>query len=188
MSMYKYIRSAWKNPKKLEAQKERVLEWKKDTSTKRIDKPTRLDRARSLGYKAKQGYILVRQRVKRGKRQRPMRKHGKRTKHASPRRDLRISYKVIAEQRAEKKYKNCAVLNSYPVGVDANYYFYEVILVDRTHPAIMADEKINWICDKKGRAIRGITSAGRHSRALTKKGKGVEKVRPSLRANNRKAR
>ena len=188
MSMYKYIRQAWKKPKNLEDQKKRILDWKKDVVTKRIEKPTRLDRARSLGYKAKQGYILIRQRVKRGKRQRPMRKHGKRTKHASPRRDLRISYKVIAEQRVEKKYRNCAVLNSYPVGEDANNYWYEVILVDRTHPAIMADPKINWICDKKGRAARGITSAGRHSRALTKKGKGVEKVRPSLRAHNRTAR
>jgi len=33
--------------------------------------------------------------------------------------------------------------------------------------------------------LRGLTSAGRKSRGLRGKGKGFEKIRPSLRANKR---
>ena len=39
------------------------------------------------------------------------------------------------------------------------------------------------ICNKKGRAMKGLTSAGKKSRNLIKKGKGTEKARPSKRAN-----
>ena len=99
-----------------------------------------------------------------------------------------MSYQWVAEQRAQKKYVNCTVLNSYPVGKGKEHYWFEVILVDRTNPHIIADPKINWICDKKGRAARGLTSAARRSRGLHGKGKGYEKVRPSLRANLRRAR
>jgi len=64
--------------------------------------------------------------------------------------------------------------------------WYEVILVDRSHPQILADKRINWIIVKKGRVFRGLTSAGRKSRGLKKKGIGTEKIRPSLRANYRR--
>ncbi len=48
--------------------------------------------------------------------------------------------------------------------------------------------KLKNIAKKKGRAFRGLTSAGRKSRGLRRKGKGAEKVRPSLRANKRLAK
>ena len=71
MGMYQHIREAWKNPndvlKKL--QHERTIKWRTEPVTVRVERPTRLDRARSLGYKAKQGFIVVRQRVDRGGRQ-----------------------------------------------------------------------------------------------------------------------
>lgn len=72
MGIYKYIREAWKNPKDNlgDIWRKRILEWKKEDVTIRVKKPTRIDKARSLGYKAKQGYIVVRQRVRRGGRQR----------------------------------------------------------------------------------------------------------------------
>ena len=89
------------------------------------------------------------------------------------------NYQWVAEERAQKKYVNCTVLNSYYVGEDGNRLWYEVILVDRAHPVIMADPNINWICNKRGRAARGLTSAGRRSRGLLNKGKGAEKLRPS---------
>lgn len=190
MSMYKYIRDAWKQPKKnlAELWKERLVEWRQDPVTKRIDKPTRIDRARSLGYKAKQGYIVVRQRVLRGGRMKPTPRRGRKTKRYGRRKVLSMNYQQIAEIRAQKDYKNCSVLNSYWVAEDGNYKWYEVILVDRAHPEIIADPKINWICDKKGRAARGLTSAARKARGLRKKGKGSEKTRPSLRAHDRKLR
>ena len=38
----------------------------KATITMRIEHPTRLDKARKLGYKAKQGFVVARTRVRRG--------------------------------------------------------------------------------------------------------------------------
>ena len=72
MGMYKHIREIWKNPRENlgEIWQKRILEWKKEEVTVKIENPTRLDKARSLGYKAKQGYVLLRQRVERGGRQR----------------------------------------------------------------------------------------------------------------------
>jgi len=165
MSMYKYIREAWKKPKENlgELWQKRLLEWKKENVTVRIEKPTRIDRARSLGYKAKQGYILVRQRLLRQKRQRPKFTGGRRSKHMRRKKVLKMSYGWIAEQRAQRKFVNCTVLNSYYVGQDGKYFWYEVILVDRAHPSIKADPRINWICEKRGRAARGLTSAARKS-------------------------
>ncbi len=170
MSMYKYIREAWKKPKETlkEIQRERLLKWRREPVTVRLVRPTRIDRARVLGYKAKQGYIVVRQRVSRGGRMRPKPSGGRRPKRMSRRRDLRISYQQVAEQRAAKKYRNCEVLNSYFVGKDGKYYWHEVILVDRTHPSVLSDERINWISAKKGRVFRGLTSSGKKSRGLRK--------------------
>ena len=64
MGMYKHIREIWKNPKENlgEIWQKRILDWKKEEVTVKIENPTRLDKARSLGYKAKQGYVLVTQR------------------------------------------------------------------------------------------------------------------------------
>ena len=79
-------------------------------------------------------------------------------------------------------------MNSYYVAQDGNHYWYEIILVDRKHPVVLADKKLSWIAaaNKKGRAARGITSAGRKARGLRHKGKGAEKARPSSRANLRR--
>ena len=91
----------------------------------------------------------------------------------------------IAEERTAKKYPNMEVLNSYWVGDDGKTHYYEVILVDPVHPAILKDKKINWISDvsSKRRVLRGKTSAGQKGRGLMYKGRGAEKVRPSIRAN-----
>jgi large subunit ribosomal protein L15e len=114
-----------------------------------------------LGYKAKQGIIIVRQRVDRGGRQRPKITGGRRPKHFGRRKNLVISYQVVAEQRAAEKYSNCEVLNSYEVGKDGSYYWYEVILVDRAHPAVMADKQLSQAVSRRGRAYRGLTSAAK---------------------------
>lgn len=188
MGTYKYIRQQWSNPTEefLENQRKRLIEWRSQNSTIRIEKPTRLDRARSLGYKAKQGYILVRQRVSRGGRQRPDIKAGRRPKTSRQKLVLAKNYQQIAEERAAKSFCNCEVLNSYMVGKDGINYWFEIILVDRSNPTIVRDHRINWIIEKRGRTFRGITSAGRRSRGLRGKGKGFEKSRPSARANKRK--
>lgn len=184
MGMYKYVRELWKQPRENlgELWQKRLIEWRKEPATVRIEHPTRIDRARSLGYRAKPGYIVVRQRVVRGGRQRPDINGGRRSKRFSRRKDLRMSYQWVAEGRAQKKFINCAVLNSYYVGQDGMHFWYEVILVDRAHPVIMADPRINWICGERGRVQRGLTSAAKKSRGLRYKGKGAERARPSRNA------
>ena len=169
MAIYKYIRELWKQPKKNlgEIYKKRLVEWRKQQATIRVAKPTRLDRARSLGYRAKQGFLIVRQRVVRGGHKRPTIRRGRRSKHYSQRKNLSMSYQRIAEIRAQKHFVNCEVLNSYFVGKGGRHYWFEVILVDRAHPNIIKDKKINWISLEKGRVYRGLTSAGKKSKIKT---------------------
>ena len=61
MSLYKHIRDTWKKPQANLGPlwKERIMAWRKENSVVKIEHPTRLDRARSLGYKAKQGYLCL---------------------------------------------------------------------------------------------------------------------------------
>ena len=188
MSMYRYVRDLWKRPKEnmKDLMRERLIKWRKIPATVRIERPTRIDRARSLGYRAKPGFIVVRQRVSAGGHRNPSIKRGRRPKRYSARMALRKSYQLIAEERAQKKYPNCEVLNSYWVAKDGQYYWYEIILVDRANPQIYNDRKINWISLDKGRVFRGKTSAGRKMRNLDNKGKGAEKARPSRRAKKRR--
>jgi|TARA_B100001964_G_C14244236_1_gene606579 large subunit ribosomal protein L15e len=188
MGMYQHIREIWKRPKENLGTiwQKRLLEWRNQDVTVRIKKPTRIDRARSLGYKAKQGFLIVRQRVDRGGRKRETIRHGRRSKHFGQRKDVDKSYQSVAEERTARKYPNCEVLNSYYVGEDGIYFWYEVILIDKAHPQILADPRINWIFKSKhkGRVFRGLTSAAKKSRGLrNNKGKGAEKLRPSRTAN-----
>jgi len=192
MGLYKSISKLWNKPKATirENQKQRLIAWRKQDSTVRIERPTRIDRARTLGYKAKEGIILVRQRVKRGGHQRPRIKAGRKSRRFGSRKNLKISYQVIAEQRSARKYVNLEVLNSYWVGEDSHYYWYEIILLDPLHPVIKSDKNLSWIREKQHtkRVFRGLTAAGKKSRGLNKKGKGTEKIRPSIKANKRRGK
>ena len=189
MGFYQNMRELWTKPKKnLGALwREKLIAWRRDPATLRLAKPTRIDRARSLGYKAKQGYLIVRQRILRGPHNRPRAgRRGRRSKHAGRTMLLRKDYRLIAEERAKKAFPNCEVLNSYFLAKDGRYCWHEIILVDRAHPAILADERIKWIAFKRGRASRGLTSAGKKVRGLRHKGMGAEKARPSRRAHSRR--
>jgi large subunit ribosomal protein L15e len=182
-SVYGHIGDAWKKPgegdhKKL--QWERMIEWRHEQSFVRVEKPLRLDRARKLGYKAKQGYIIVRAKVRRGSMRKHTIKGGRRAKRKGITKiTVDKSLQQIAEERTAKRYPNLEVLNSYWIGQDGRSKFYEVILVDPHHPVIKSDPKINWICEKQhhGRVFRGLTSSGKKSRGLRNKGKGAEKAR-----------
>ncbi|RLF37106.1 MAG: 50S ribosomal protein L15e [Thermoplasmata archaeon] len=187
-SIYNYIADQWKRPDTSynSPQQQRLIQWRKEENFLRIDRPTRIDRARSLGYKAKPGYIIVRARVRRGGLRKPKIKGGRKpSKKGISKITMGKSVQRIAEERTAKRYPNMEVLNSYWVGEDGKYHFYEVILVDPVHPAVMNDPKINWITDvsNKRRVLRGKTSAGQKGRGLRHKGRGAEKVRPSIRAN-----
>jgi large subunit ribosomal protein L15e len=186
--LYQKLREAWKKPDK-ESQKKRLIEWRKSNTITRVEKPTRLDRARTLGYKSKKGFIILRVRLKRGGHKRPRPNKGRRSKRLHNRKNLKMSYKWIAEQRADRKYKNLEVLNSYNIGKDGKFYFYEVILVDPEVPEIKKDKKLNWICKPKNkkRTIKGKTSAAKKSRGLRDKSP-ENKNRPSVRAGKRRGK
>lgn len=165
-SFYSHIRDAWKTPdegKLGELQWQRKQEWRREGAIERIERPTRLDRARDLGYKAKQGIIVVRVRVAKGTARKQRHRAGRRSKRQGIRRITRAKNRQqIAEERASRKYRNLRVLNSYPVGEDGSQKWFEIILVDPEHGAIKNDPDLNWICDDthRGRAYRGLTRAG----------------------------
>jgi len=186
--MYHYLAQAWKTPDS-KTLRERMIEWRKSEAIVKVDKPLRLDRARNLGYKNKKGFVIVRVRLKRGGHKRSRPNKGRRSKRLHIRKNLKMSYQWIAEQRASKKYKNLEVLNSYQIGKDGIHYFYEVILVDINKPEIKNDKTINWICNpaNKKRASRGLTSSAKKSRGLRTKSRNL-KVRPSIRARGRKGK
>jgi large subunit ribosomal protein L15e len=185
---YKYIAEAWATPEKSfvdELMRQRLIEWRRQPTIFRVEKPTRLDKARKLGYKAKQGFIVARVRVRRGglRKQRP--KAGRRPKRMGVKKFKPAkSLKLIAEERAARKFPNLEVLNSYWVGEDGRSKWFEIIMIDPEHSVIKADKDINWICQKQqhGRVFRGLTSAGKKVRSLRRKGRGAEKSRPSKKA------
>ena len=191
MGMYKYIKNIWKTPKKSLGPlwQQRLIKWRRTNTIERVDKPTRIDRARSLGYKAKQGFVIARVRIVRGGRERPRDRAGRKPKKSgykvfNPAKSLQW----ISEEKAQKKYPNMEVVNSYYVAEDGRYKWFEVILADPDHPAIINDKDISWISDPKStrRVFRGKTSAGQKARGLVRtKGRGAEKIRPSIRANKR---
>ncbi len=191
---YKYIAEEWSKPENTfldELMRQRLIEWRRQPTIIRIERPTRLDRARKLGYKAKQGFVIARTKVRRGglRKQRP--KAGRRPKRMGvakfkPAKSLRL----IAEERTGKKFPNLEVLNSYWVGEDGRSKWFEIILVDPNHPVIKSDKNIGWIAEKQHhrRVFRSLTSAGKKVRSLTKKGRGAEKVRPSKRKSAKGAK
>src|SRR3989344_1143217 len=172
MSLYKQMRELWKSPKQSmpELMKERLIQWRQDPVTTLLEPPTRLDRARSLGYKAKQGILVVRQRVVRGGHVRPQIKSGRRPKRYGTNMNLRKNYQQIAEERAQKKFHNLVVLNSYWVGQDGKHFWFEVILVDPHHPVIKSDKSLQWTMTKKNqsRVYHGATAAGKKGRGLVR--------------------
>ena len=193
-NMYGHVRDAYKTPHDNYLRpliKERLVQWRQEPSFTRVERPTRIDRARTLGYKAKQGYVIVRARVRRGGLRKHKIKAGRRAKRKGIKKiTMQKSIQRIAEERTAKHYPNLEVLNSYWVAEDGRHKYYEIILVDPHHPVIKSDPKINWICDQQhhGRAYRGLTSAGKRGRGLHHKGKGAEKLRPSIRAHDGKGK
>jgi len=184
-SFYSHIKEAWHDPddgKVAELQWQRKQEWREEGAIERVERPTRLDKARELGYKAKQGVVVARVSVRKGTARKSRHKKGRRSKRQGVNRiGRRKNIQRIAEERASRKFANLRVLNSYWVGEDGSQKWHEVVLVDPNHPAIENDDDLSWITEDQhqSRAFRGLTSAGTQNRGLTFKGKGTEHNRPS---------
>jgi large subunit ribosomal protein L15e len=193
-SFYSHIREAWQDPDEgqlAELQWQRKQEWREQGAIERIERPTRLDKARDLGYKAKQGVVVVRVAVRKGGARKRRHKAGRRSKRQGVNRiGRRKSIQRISEERASRKYPNLRVLNSYWVGEDGSQKWHEVIMLDPNHPAIENDSDLNWICEPQheGRAFRGLTSAGTKGRGQRKRGKGTEHTRPSISGDRRRGK
>lgn len=123
--------------------RDRATIWRKQNAIIRIDKPTRIQRARRLGYKAKQGIVVVRMRVGTGgmRKQRPV--AGRRPKHLGVVRiKADVSMKEVAEHRVLKRYPNMKLLGSYFLYKDGMHYWFEVILADPSHARISKDKEL----------------------------------------------
>jgi large subunit ribosomal protein L15e len=145
MGLYAKLNELWRTrPPTLEASlRERRVKWRREPSVVRVDKPLRIDRARSLGYKDKQGFVTLRVRVRRGGFSRPRPNSGRR-----PRALGTVLHKVSvtmleeAINRCKKKFPNLHPLGGYPLTSDSIYKWFEVILVDPYHPSIRSDPEL----------------------------------------------
>ena len=161
MGMYKYITAAFEKQYKERSMvhRMRITAWRKLGTVARIDKPTNIARARTLGYKAKEGYYMARVAVGRGQRKRPHpwggRKAAKNVAYLSPGKSLQR----MGEEKVARVFPNLEVYNSYWVGQDGVKKYFEVIMVDPKH-----------VNGAKGRAFRGLTSAGKKGRKRTTQG------------------
>ena len=193
MGAYKYLEELYKKKQSDVLRfllRVRCWEYRQLNVIHRASRPSRPDKARRLGYKAKQGYVIYRVRVRRGNRKKHAPKgatYGKPVhqgvNHLKPHRSLR----VFAEERVGRKAANLRVLNSYWVNQDGVHKYFEVICVDPNHKAIRRDARINWIADPvhKHREARGLTSAGKKSRGIGK-GHGFNKTKGGRKATYRR--
>src|ERR1051326_9616414 len=145
MNMHSYMRATWTKMWKSNADelKSKSILWRTEPTIHKIQRPSRLDRARRLGYKAKQGIVVVRARVGRGgmRKQRPV--SGRRPKHMGVVRIKQgISMRKVAERRVNEKFPNMEVLGSYYLYKDGMYLWYEIILADPNHPSIYGDKEL----------------------------------------------
>jgi large subunit ribosomal protein L15e len=124
--------------------KSKAILWRTESTIHRIQRPSRIDRARRLGYKAKQGIAVVRVRVGRGgmRKQRPV--SGRRPKHQGVVHIKQgISMRKVAERRVNEKFPNMEVLGSYYLHKDGMNIWYEVILADPYHPSVANDREMH---------------------------------------------
>ena len=135
-----WLKMLTENPMEL---RQRAVIWRNQNALTRVEKPSRIARARRLGYKAKQGIIVVRMRVGTGgmRKQRP--RGGRRPKHLGVTKiKADVSMKQVSERRVLERYPNMKLLGSYFLYKDGMHYWFEVILADPSHPRIAKDKEI----------------------------------------------
>ena len=135
-----WLKMLKENPMEL---RQRAVVWRNQNAVTRVEKPSRIARARRLGYKAKQGIIVIRMRVGTGgmRKQRP--RGGRRPKHLGVTKiKADVSMKQVAERRVLQRYPNMKLLGSYFLYKDGMHYWFEVVLADPSHPRIAKDKEI----------------------------------------------
>ena len=139
MGSHKYLIQTWAGREKNDLEtymRQLAIRWRREPTVHRVEHPTRLDRAKSLGFKAKQGYVVVRVRIRKGGARKPRPSSGRRQRAMGVNKFTRaMSLKNIAEEKARKRFPNLRVLNSYYVWEDGVNHWYETILRDPDNPA-----------------------------------------------------
>uniref|UniRef100_A0A8W4FNU7 Ribosomal protein L15 n=1 Tax=Sus scrofa TaxID=9823 RepID=A0A8W4FNU7_PIG len=156
MGAYKYIQELWK---KKQSHLMGFLLWvccwqyRQLSALHRAPRPTQPDKAHRLGYKANQDYVIYQTLVCRIRRKHPVPKgatYGKPLHHG---------------EQAGCHCGSLRVLNSYWVGEDSTYKFFEVVFIDPFHKAIRRNPDTQWITKPvhKHREMQRLNSAGRKS-------------------------
>lgn len=131
-------------PTLAEVTKNRLIQWRREPAIVRVDKPTKLVRARSLGYSDKQGFVVVRVRVRRGGFSKLRPRSGRRQKAMGVvRHKVSVSLGEEAISRLKKVYPNMHPLGTYLVGMDGRYSWFEAILLDPYHPSVNRDRNLS---------------------------------------------
>jgi len=135
-----WLKMLKENPMEL---RQKAVIWRNENAVTRVEKPSRIARARRLGYKAKQGIIVVRMRVGTGGMRKERPRGGRRPKHLGVTKiKADVSMKQVAERRVLERYPNMKLLGSYFLYKDGMHYWFEVILADPSHPRIAKDKEI----------------------------------------------
>ena len=188
--LYHHVRETWKRPKDAlshDLRRDRMASWRRDPVVLRIDRPTRLDAARrESGYKAKQGVIVCRTRVRRGGLRKGGPHEAKALKAGVSKITMAKSIQRISRRRARQpslpEPRGPELLlgrSGWASQVLRGHPHRPVPPFDRQRQATRLG---GWYLHR-GRAARGKTSAGKRGRGLHNKGKGAEKLRPSLKAH-----
>jgi large subunit ribosomal protein L15e len=140
--MYSQISRTWQGilHEKSGNIRERAVQLRKEPAMLRLDRPTRLDRARAIGYRAKEGVVVVRARVSRGGMRKKRPTSGRRPKHMGVLKiKSDVSSQTVAERRVSERYPNMKLLGSYPIWEDGRHAWFECVLIDPLHPSISKD-------------------------------------------------
>ena len=109
MGAYKYLEELWRKKQSDVFRfvlRMRSWEYRQLPVIHKVNRPSRIDKARKLGYKAKQGYVIYRIRIRRGGRKRPVSKgivYGKPVNQGINQLKPTRSHKAIAEERVGRR-------------------------------------------------------------------------------------
>lgn len=137
MGAYKYMVETWRKIRRDPEYAQYITylreRWRESKTVERVPKPTIIPKARAVGYRAKRGYVVVRVRVRKGGLSKIHPRMGRRPKAMGISKIKRQkSMKQIAEERAQRKFRNLTLIGSYYLGEDGKYVWYEVIMRDDT--------------------------------------------------------
>ncbi|XP_046408353.1 60S ribosomal protein L15-like [Ischnura elegans] len=172
MGVYEYMQELYRNKRSDVMRfllRTRCLQYRQSSKMHPVPRLSRRGKARRLGYRAKQGFVIFRIGGRGVGRESAVPKGctcGKAKSHGVNQSNSNRNLQSIAEKRVGRRCGGLRALNSYWVALDSTYKYFEVILVDPSHKAIRRDTKFSWICNAvhKHKELRGKTSAGRKTR------------------------